>query len=250
MFKINHPVGNFKIFFLKFISEFISQLILSVIGLFLKINKKESEIIISTAFYAPWKKDIEFKNFFKKIKNLTLLDKKRAYTLWYLAKSLRSTNGLILDLGCLRGGAGFLMSKVNINGSVYCYDTFSGFQRNDKFYKKEHFVYSDIDKVKNDAKKLKLKNIKIIKSFFPRNLKEKIKAVKLCHIDVNTYSSTRDAFYFIDSKLLRGGIIVFDDYGIYGNNNIKKFIFKISKKFNKDYHFIFNFMGQCILIKK
>lgn len=250
MGSINHPVGNFKIYFLKFFSELISQLILFFVSFFLKINKKESEIIISSAFYAPWKNDTIFKNFFEKIKNLTLLDKKRAYTLWYLAKNLRSINGTILDLGCLRGGAGFLMSKVNQKGPVYCYDTFSGFQRSDNFYKKKHFVYSNVNQVKEDVKRLKLKNIKIIKSIFPQNLKEKIKSVKLCHIDVNTYSSTRDAFYFVASKLLRGGIIVFDDYGIYGNNNIKKFIFKISKKFNKDYHFIFNFMGQCILIKK
>jgi hypothetical protein len=50
--------------------------------------------------------------------------------------------------------------------------------------------------------------------------------------------------------MAKGGIIIFDDYGIYGNNNIKKFIFKISPKFNNSYHFFYNFMGQCILIKK
>jgi hypothetical protein len=89
MNNINHPVGNFKIYFLKFFSEFISCSILFFISFFLKINKKESEIIISQAFYAPWKKDALFKNFFEKIKELTLLDKKRAFTLWYLVKNIR-----------------------------------------------------------------------------------------------------------------------------------------------------------------
>lgn len=250
MNNINHPVGNLKIYLLKFFSEFISNFILFFISFFLKINKKESEIIISQAFYAPWKKDLLFKNFFKKIKKFTLLDKKRAFTLWYLVKNIRFKPGVILDLGCLKGGAGFLMARINKTGTVYCYDTFSGFPSYDKFYQKKHFVYSDIDQVKTHAKKLKLKNIKIIKSFFPKNIKEDINLIKLCHIDVNTYSSTRDAFFFVNSRIAKGGIIIFDDYGIYGNNNIKKFIFKISKKFNNSYHFFYNFMGQCILIKK
>jgi SAM-dependent methyltransferase len=250
MNNISHPVGNFKIYLLKFFSEFISRSILFFISFFLKINKKESEIIISQAFYAPWKKDALFKNFFEKIKELTLLDKKRAFTLWYLVKNIRYKPGVILDLGCLKGGAGFLMAKINKKGKVYCYDTFSGFPKFDKFYKKAHFVYDDIDQVTNDAKKFKLRNIKIIKSFFPKNIKEKINLVKLCHIDVNTYSSTRDAFFFINSRMAKDGIIVFDDYGIYGNSNIKKFIYKISKNFHNNYHFFYNFMGQCILIKK
>jgi hypothetical protein len=50
--------------------------------------------------------------------------------------------------------------------------------------------------------------------------------------------------------MAKDGIIVFDDYGIYGNSNIKKFIYKISKNFHNNYHFFYNFMGQCILIKK
>ena len=50
--------------------------------------------------------------------------------------------------------------------------------------------------------------------------------------------------------MAKDGIIVFDDYGIYGNSNIKKFIDKISKNFHNNYHFFYNFMGQCILIKK
>jgi hypothetical protein len=55
---------------------------------------------------------------------------------------------------------------------------------------------------------------------------------------------------YIHKKLISNGIIIFDDYGTFGNKNIKKFISKIIKKYNKDYFFIFNFFGQCILLKK
>ena len=72
----------------------------------------------------------------------------------------------------------------------------------------------------------------------------------MCHIDVNTYKSTKNAFNFITKKLIKGGVIVFDDFGIYGTESIKKFINKISISHNKEFTFIYNFMGQCILIKK
>ena len=53
----------------------------------------------------------------------------------------------------------------------------------------------------------------------------------------------------VKKKMIKGGIIIFDDYGIYGVDGIKKFINEIARKNKKDFSFIYNFMGQCILIK-
>ena len=69
-------------------------------------------------------------------------------------------------------------------------------------------------------------------------------------MDVNTYKSTKRSFEFIKKKMIKGGVIIFDDYGIYGVDSIKKFINQISKKNKKDFSFVYNFMGQCIVIKK
>jgi len=43
---------------------------------------------------------------------------------------------------------------------------------------------------------------------------------------------------------------VFDDYGIHTVDSIKKFVSEIYKKYKKSFYFIYNYMGQCILIKK
>jgi hypothetical protein len=101
-----------------------------------------------------------------------------------------------------------------------------------------------------ERKKLRLKNVEIIKSVFPDNNIKEIKKIKICHIDVNTYQSTLKSFMYVHKRLISNGIIIFDDYGTFGNDNIKKFISKIIKKYKKDYFFIFNFFGQCILLKK
>ena len=124
--KIKHPVGNSKIFLIKLFENFISKVILFFLAFIIKINKAESEIIISNVFFAPWKADRLFFNFFIKVKKYTLLDVKRAYTLWYLSSSLKNIKGAILDVGCLQGGAGFLMSKANKKGTTFLIDSFEG----------------------------------------------------------------------------------------------------------------------------
>ena len=247
---IYHPIGNKKIFIIKKFTKFLSYIILLILSFFLKINRSKSEIIISTAFYAPWKEDNYFSTFYSKIKNLTLLNASRSYTLWYLARDLQNISGNILDIGCLQGGAGFLMAKANKKGSTYLFDTFEGFLEEEEFHKKKHFVYRDIDIV--NVRKLRLKNTKIYKCKFPNNLSSsfKKKKFKLCHLDVNTYKSTKNSFQFIKNRMIKGGVIVFDDYGIHTVDSIKKFIDVISKRYKKDYSFVYNYMGQCILIKK
>ena len=152
--RIEHPIGNKKILLIKNFQKIISYLILFFLSLILKIKRNKSEIIISTSFFAPWKQDDFFWNFYKKVKSLTLLDRKRLYTLWYLSKSLRDINANILEIGCLQGGAGFVMSKANKKGHTFLFDTFRGFSEKKKSHKKEHFVYKEIRVVKDNIKKL------------------------------------------------------------------------------------------------
>ena len=119
---INHVVGNNKIFFIKKSAKLLSYVVLLILSFFLKINRKNSDLIISTAFYAPWKDNKDFTSIYNKVKDLTLLDHARAYTLWYLSNDLKNLNGNIFDLGCLQGGAGFIMSKANKTGGLFDYN--------------------------------------------------------------------------------------------------------------------------------
>ncbi len=249
MKKIKHPHGNFRSFLLKSTKNLFEIFIRFFVSLICKLDDND-EIIISTATHAPWKKDKSFGQFYKKVKELTLLDKSRSYTLWQCSKNLQYVNGLIIDVGCLMGGAGFIMSKKNKRGSTYLFDSFSGFKKDDGLHKKDVFNYGEIDNVKKNIKKLNLKHTSVFKAYFPKKNKIKINKVKLCHIDVNTFNDTKLVFNFIDKKIIKGGIIIFDDFGIWGVDGIKKFIYIIEKKFEKKYYFIKNYMGQCILIKK
>ena len=249
MRKIDHPHGNIRSPILKFFKKFLTTTISFFVSFFCKLEKNE-EVIISSAVYCPWKDDFKFSLFYKKIENTTLLDLPRSYTLWNAARDLKKYNADILDLGCLQGGSGFIMAKQNINGKVLMFDTFQSFYQNDGLHTKKTFLFEDIGKVKKNIKKLRLKNTYVFKSRFPENLKIKINKIKLCHFDVNVYSETKKCFEFVNKRIIKGGIMVFDDYGIWGVNGIKKFISYVNKKYSKNFIFIKNYMGQCILIKR
>lgn len=249
MKKVEHPYGNTKISITKFTKKFILNFLRFLTNFFFKLDKSD-EIIMSSAVHAPWLKDKKFFKFYNLIKDYTLLDEPRAYTLWQCSKNLQNTKGNILDVGCLFGGAGFLMSKENKRGYTYLFDTFSGFTKNDGLHKKKTFYFDDILFVKNIIKKLKLKKISVHKTHFPKELNFSVDQIKLCHIDVNTYESTKGAFEFVDKNLIKGGIIIFDDFGIWGVDGIKKYIYKIYPSLKNKYYFLYNHMGQCILTKK
>ena len=68
--------------------------------------------------------------------------------LMYLYENMSSW---VLDIGCLKGGAGFAMAKANKKGTTYLIDTFRGLVENENYHKKSHFVFEDINLVRNNA---------------------------------------------------------------------------------------------------
>ena len=203
--------------------------------------------------YAPWRADRTFFKLYSKLKNLTIVDEARAFTLWYISQSLKNISGDIFDIGCMKGGAGILMSKANRNprSKTFFIDTFEGFIKSSGGHKKNKtFVYNKTDELKKNLLHYKIENFEINKLRFPKNFKFKRK-IKLCHLDINVYEDTVKAFIAVDKYLIKKGVIIFDDYGIFKVDGILKSIKKIIKKdYNKKYHVIYNYMGQCIMIKK
>jgi len=249
--KINHPHGNIKISFIKSLANIISKTIFLVLKFFLNINSNSNEIIISRATYAPWKIEKKFVKLYPELKLLTLLDQPRLFTIFNILQQTKHLNGNILDIGCMRGGVGIMMSKINLKGNTYLIDTFAGFHEEEKYHKKNMFIFTDILELKNNIKYFKLKKTYILKQRFPEEEKlKKIKKLKMCHVDVNTYVSTKKTYNYIKNKIIKGGFIVFDDYGIFGVEQVTKFVNQIKKKDKKYFHFINNYLGQCILIKK
>ena len=250
--RIQHVHGNIKISIIKSFSKLISK----IIFFFFKIacpnvDYKSNDILISRATHAPWKVDKGYKTYANKVKNLTLLDHPRLFSFYYLSNQIKKIDADILDIGCMQGGVGLLLSQNNLKGRTIMIDTFDGFFDKEKLHSGEVFKYDGIEDLKKIIKKLRLKNTFVYKKFFPKNIEHiKIKKIKLCHIDVNTYKSTKNSFNYVKNKIVKNGFIIFDDYGMYGVEKVTSLINHITKYDSKKFNFFFNYFGQCILVKK
>lgn len=250
--KIQHVHGNFKIYVIKLFSKLLSR----IIFLFFKIlcpnvDSKTNDILISRATHAPWKADKGYQIYAEKVKDLTLLDHPRLFSFYYLSNQIKKIDADILDIGCMEGGVGLLLSQNNLKGRTIMIDTFDGFFDREKLHTGEVFKYEGIEDLKKIIEKLRLKNTFVYKKFFPKDVSHiKIKKIKLCHIDVNTYNSTKNSFNYVKNKMVKNGFIIFDDYGMYGVERVTKLINQITKKDKKYFNIFFNYFGQCILVKK
>ena len=71
----------------------------------------------------------------------------------------------------------------------------------------------------------------------------------MCHIDVNVYDSTKKTFNYVEKRMIKGGVIIFDDYGIHGVESVKKFVSKISKS-HKDSFSLFTILWVNVYLLK
>lgn len=144
------------------------------------------------------------------------------------------------------------MSLINKSGKTFLIDTFDGFKDNEKgIHKADIFKYDNLILLKRIVKNMKLKNTYVYKKYFPEKIKEmNLNQIKICHIDVNTYKSTMASYKFVKNKIIKNGIIVFDDYGIHGVEKVTNFVNKISKKDKKIFIFFYNYFGQAVLVRK
>lgn len=204
--------------------------------------------------YSPWEGDNEFMSIFNQIKEKnTLVDIYRCYELWSLASQHKNKKGDIIEVGVWRGGTGLILASANQSATVYLCDTFEGVVKassKDSVYKGgEHNDTSE--KIVTDLlKKNNLNNFKLIKGIFPDQTENKIdsETFKLCHIDVDVYESAKDIFNWVWPKLIKGGIVVFDDYGFAACEGITSLVNELNKE-TEDSLLIYNCNGHGLIIK-
>lgn len=221
-----------------------------------KNNFDGYEIVNPSATYAPWSTDQNFKQTYEIVKNNTLVDKYRCYELWQLVEQVAPLEGALIEVGVWKGGSGLLIAhKAALSGiknKVYLCDTFTGVVKageNDPSYRGGEHADTSVDEVEEVIKRLNLKNTEILIGVFPEDTGKLIKdgLFRFCHIDVDVYQSAKDIVEWLWSRLVVGGIIVFDDYGFRGYAGVTSFVNEQRTK--KDRIVVHNLNGHAVLIK-
>ncbi|MFZ1989596.1 MAG: TylF/MycF/NovP-related O-methyltransferase [Alphaproteobacteria bacterium] len=214
------------------------------------------ETVLPKAAYAPWRDDPAFLECYKKIERNTLVDIYRCWELWELIAQVSKLElGDVLEVGVWRGGTGALMAHSmelrGLKSQIYLCDTFTGVVKTGTADKYQDGAHSDTsaEHVEGLLAELGCSNGRLLKGIFPEATGQEIedRKFRLCHIDVDVYQSARDVLHWVWPRLVRGGAVVFDDYGMHTTPGVTKLVNE--EACAPDRMFLQNLNGHGILIK-
>ncbi len=219
-----------------------------------KENRKDYGVEIFEYFYLPWKNDKIFIDSFSQIEENTINPKSRLYTIYEYSKFYLNKNSTFIEVGSWKGGVSGLVALTNIdkNIDIYSCDTFSGVKKSsnkDSFFKNDEYN----DATPNDIKKIEdivKTKINIVEGIFPASFKNISlnKPLSMAHIDVDTYLSAKESFEFLSKLLVKGGLIILDDYGGWFTDGVTKFGNELKE--DKRFHVVPNHIGQLIIFRR
>ncbi len=214
----------------------------------------DDQAIHSYPYDTPWLDDTEFNSLHEKIRNHTLVDRVRCFSLHNLAREIRDLPGDVLEIGVWRGGTSGILTTCLPEKTIFLADTFEGVIKSSDWEHYNDGAHSNTNTYIVEellTEKLKVSNYRILKGIFPDDTGEMVASRQwsLVHIDVDVYLSAKEAFHFVWDRVVLGGVVVFDDYGFFSAcGGIRKLIEEIRD--DPDKLFIHNSNGHAYLIKR
>lgn len=184
----------------------------------------------------------------------------RHYTLNQLLKQAPLNKGDVCELGCWRGLSAYQIAtylKSQGNTTFHIFDSFEGLskieevdQPKDRKQDDEHVrkIFTGGEElVKSNLKEFDF--IKYYKGWIPERFSEvQNKVFSFVHVDVDLYQPIYDSIEFFYPRMISGGIMVFDDYGLMQFPGAKKAVDEWIEKLNHPF-FMSLPSGQAFLIK-
>ena len=200
----------------------------------------------------PWETDLEFTQVMSQIQPYTLVDPVRCFMLYQLAKQASSHYGDVAEIGVYRGGTAKLLSRVfkSTTRTIHLFDTFSGMPIPDPIrdlHKEKDFNDTSLKSVQTFMQDCQ--NVRFYEGLFPMTAEPvQQKFFCLVHIDVDIYRSVIDCCNFFYSRMVEGGIMIFDDYGFLSCPGAKLAVDEFFS--NKPERVIYLPTGQCFISKE
>jgi O-methyltransferase len=203
--------------------------------------------------YSPWWQDW-FQKIMGKIRGTTLVTEDRCYIIYSLCLNCVHLQGDFAECGTYKGGTAFLIAdtmKASAGGrQLHLFDTFTGMPNTAiqgvDHHKSGDFADTSLDRVKRYLSQFPF--VVFHPGLIPATFAAaKDRAFSFVHIDVDIYQTSQDCCEFFYPRMVRGGTMLFDDYGFPQCRGMRKAVDEFF--LNKDETPISLPTGQCLVIK-
>lgn len=131
-----------------------------------------------------------------------------------LAELAAAPPGAAVEMGVYQGGSLAAMALVDPNRQVIGFDTFEGLPaeawRAGEPHQVGDFGDTSLGAVLRAVEGMA--NVTLVPGLFPESASGIDVSVALAHVDFDFYESTRAAIDWLLPRMMRGGVILFDDY--------------------------------------
>lgn len=196
-----------------------------------------------------WDTQNDFNALYEQMREHTLVSKNRCFMIYQLLRYAGNLCGDMAEVGVYKGGTAKLIAKTASHKNVYLFDTFSGMPAittEIDMHSVQDFCDTSFHSVKSFLKDCP--NITFFQGIFP-DTASAIKEAKFSfvHIDSDLYNSVKYCLEFFYARLVRGGVIVIDDYEFWACPGVKSAVceFLADKKEQP----IITTENQCAIIK-
>lgn len=132
------------------------------------------------------------------------------YVIDDLIKTAESTPpGCIVEIGVWKGGTAWYLNELakKQGRELFLYDTFEGIPYSSE---KDYHQVGDFKDTDYDLVKAALPEATVVKGIFPASAVE-MPPIAFLHLDCDQYQSVMDSIAYLKDKMVKGGIIWFDD---------------------------------------
>ena len=166
-----------------------------------------------------------FEQIHAQMRNLTLVSEDRCKALFDLAQEANKLEGDVAEIGVYKGGTAKLLAMSCSDKLVHLFDTFQGMPAKDDpsidLHKEGDFNDTSLEVVQGALSECK--NTKFYQGMFPETVDDTVsEKFSLVHSDVDLYQCNIDVLEYFYPKMVKGGIMVFDDYEWEGCPGIRK----------------------------
>lgn len=209
------------------------------------------EQVIPHASYAPWAADEAFLACHALAAPNTLVDRYRCHELWSLVRNTARLPGDLMEIGVWRGGTALVLGMAGDGTPLHLFDTFEGVVGSvpgkDTLYVGGEHADASAGQVAELLARHGVGDVRLHSGISPDATGAACPdAIRLCHIDVDTYGSAQACLAHVWPRVVTGGVVVFDDYGFWGCEGVTRLV---NEKAPSDALLVHNLNGHALLVK-